>query len=142
MYNFNAISLSAFEDELEKIAQATMEKTAGPLDFLAKGIKGWQSAARSAAKAATPAGVAARAAGSARLPGRTWGSHPGLIKKIYQRGARQGGEGLRGVWGGVKGVAKSPYGAMAGTAGVGALAAGGAYNALPSFRGNQQQQRY
>lgn len=137
MSYFGEITMTAFSDEIEKIAQAEMEKAAGIGDFLIKGIKGWQSAARQAAKAATPAGVAAQAAGSARKVGRTWGSHPGLIKKIYQKGARQGGEGIKGVWGGVKRVAKSPYGAMAGTAGVGGLAAYGAYKASPF--GSQQR---
>lgn len=133
MSYFDEITMAAFSDEIEKIAQAEMEKAAGIGDFFMKGIKGWQSAARGAAQAAKHPGVVRRGA----TQGKSWGSHFGTIKKMYQQGANKGG----GVWGGVKRVAKSPYGAMAGTAGVGGLAAYGGYKALPRF-GSQQQQRY
>jgi hypothetical protein len=124
MDDYNAVIAAAFEDELEKIGMAELEKTAGIGSFLMKGIKGWQGAAKGAAQAAKGAG------------GRTWGSHLGSIKKMYQQGAKKGG-----MWGGVKRVAKSPYGAMAGTAGVGGLAAYGGLNAI-SGGGGQLRQGY
>ena len=118
---FNEIATSAFEDELEKIAASDMEKMSGLGDFLVKGIKGWQWAGRGAARAAEGVGR------------RTWSSHPGLIKKIYQKGAKKDG------WiGGIRNVAKSRYGAMGGTAGLGALAAYGGYKASPLSRNDRQ----
>jgi hypothetical protein len=124
---YNEIAAAAFADELEKIAQATMEKQAGLGSFVMRGIKGWQGAAAKASKAA-----------QGLKGGRTWGSHLDVMKKLYTRGAKQGG----GWWGGVKGVAKSPYGAMAGTAGLGGLAAYGGYRAATApFRGGSRQPR-
>jgi len=67
---------------------------------------------------------------------RSWGEHKNLATKIYQRGAKKGG-----VWGGITGLAKSPYGSAAGAAGLTGMAASGMYNAMPRF-GQQQQQRY
>lgn len=130
---FDEITMAAFNDELEKISLAEMDKTAGIGSFFAKGIRGWQSAAKGAAKAAKHPGVLKPGAAQ----GKSWGSHFGSIKKMYQQGANRGG----GVWGGVKRVAKSPYGAMAGTAGAAGLAAYGGYKALPRL-GSQQQQGY
>lgn len=116
MSYFNEVTIEAFEDELEKIA--------GIGDFLSKGIRGWQWAARGAAKAATEGAKG----------GRAWGAHPGLIKKIYQKGAEKGG-----WWGGVRNVAKSRYGSMAATGGLGLGAAGyGANMLFGKDRGRQE----
>lgn len=63
---------------------------------------------------------------------RSLGQHKNLITKLYQRGAKGGG----GVMGGLKGLAKSPYGSMAAAAGTAGLAGYGGYRML---RGNKQQ---
>jgi hypothetical protein len=115
---YNQIVIAACADELEKIA--------GIGNFLIKGIKGWQGAFSGAANAAK--GIKGA---------KSWGSHVGTIKKLYGQGASKGG-----WWGGVKRVARSPYGAMGATAGIGGLAAYGGYKALPNFGGNQQQRGY
>lgn len=121
MDDYNAIVVAAFEDELSKIATVELEKVAGIGDFLMKGIRGWGAAAKGA-----------RAAAAGVKGAKGWGSHFGSIGKLYQQGANKGG-----IWGGVKRVAQSPYGAMAGTAGIGGLAAYGGYKALG---GGQRQQ--
>ena len=92
------VTMAAFTDELSKIA--------GVGGFLVKGIKAWGSSARGAGKLGL---------------GTALKRHGGAIKKLYQSGAGQGG-----VWGGVKRVAQSPYGAMGAVAAVpaGAFIAG------------------
>lgn len=114
MYDHDEITMSAFHNELEKIG--------GLGKFLIKGIRGWQSTI----------GRAGASAGKRQL---TLSKHKDLVKKLYTRGAKDGG----GVWGGVKGVARSPYGAMAGTAAIGGAAAYGGYKAVA---GNQRPQGY
>jgi hypothetical protein len=54
------------------------------------------------------------------------------ISRLYQQGAQAAGKGgaPAGWWGGVKQVARSPYGAAAGTLGLGGLAATGGYKVL------------
>lgn len=116
MHDHNDITMNAFHDELEKLG--------GLGKFLMKGVRGWQSAI----------GRAGASSGKRQL---TLGKHKGLVKKLYTRGAKDGG----GVLGGIKGVARSPYGAMAGTAGIGGLAAYGGYKALGGGGHRQGYQR-
>lgn len=66
---------------------------------------------------------------------RSLSQHGDVLKKLWARGQRGGG----GTWGGIKQIAKSPYGRMAAAAGLTGLAGYGAYRAI---RGNRQQQRY
>ena len=124
MEHINDVTIAAFEDEMEKIG--------GIGDYLVRGIRGWQGAFRGAAKAAKHPGVLQK--GVPRY--KSWSDHGRSIKRLYQRGAKDGG------WtGGVGKVLKSPYGAMGATAGIGAAAIGGAGAALPRF-GSQQRQGY
>lgn len=121
----NEVTIAAFEDEMEKIG--------GIGDYLIKGIRGWQSAFRGAAKAAKHPGVLRKGAPTYK----SWGDHGRSIKRLYQRGAKDGG------WtGGVSKVLKSPYGAMGATAGLGAAAVGGVASAMPRFGKSQQSRGY
>ncbi len=127
MYDYDDVTMRAFDDELEKIA--------GLGSFISKGLRGWKNVAKGASKASQGEGK------------RTWGSHLGTIKKMYQKGAARGDAG---VMGGIKNVARSRYGAMAGTAGIGGLAAygganmlrGGAKRLSGGSRQPQQQRQY
>jgi hypothetical protein len=85
----NEVMLAAFTDELDQIT-----KEAGIGSLVMKGLRGW----RGAAKGFT--------SGS-----RSLGSHGASISKLYRQGAK-GAPGMKGVLGGVKRVARSPYGAM------------------------------
>lgn len=115
MDDYNRVVMAAFEDELEKIAEAELEKTAGWTSFLSKGFKNLGTIGK-----------------------RSLGQHKDLITKLYQRGAKGGG----GVWGGIKQVARSPYGSMAAAAGTTGLAGYGAYKALGGGRPAQRQPGY
>jgi hypothetical protein len=88
-----------------------LEKIGGALSFLSKGFKNLSSLGR-----------------------RSWGQHRDLATKIYQRGAKKGG-----TWGGISGLARSPYGSSAAAAGTLGAAGYGGYKAVT---GNPQQQRY
>lgn len=105
MNHFDEITITAFEDELEKIAQH-MEKTAGVGDFFVRGIKGL-----------------------GRLGNKSMAARGRGIKNIAQKGYRAGGGGAGGVWEAAKRLGGSTYGAMAGTAGATGLAGYGAYKA-------------
>ena len=96
----NEITLAAFNDELEAIT-----KEAGIGSFLMKGLRGFKSSAKGVKQLGFK---------------KSMGRHGQAIKGMYQRGG--------GGWGGVKQVAKSPYGAMA------AVGAGAA--AVPAVAGS------
>lgn len=92
----------------------TIQKEAGLSSFLSGGISGLK-----------------------RLgTGRGWQALGRLGRVAYRQGAREGG-----VWGGLKGLAKSQVGQMAGTAGLGGLAGYGAYKATLG-RDKRRQQQY
>lgn len=67
---------------------------------------------------------------------RSWGQHKDILKKLWERGQRGGG----GTWGGIKQIAKSPYGRMGAAAGLTGLAGYGAYKA--TLGRDRQQPRY
>lgn len=68
-------------------------------------------------------------------PHLSLGGHGKAIKSLWQSGTAGG----KGVVGGLKSLAGSPYGAMAGTAGLGYLAYRGAKSVLGGNRQRQQQ---
>lgn len=84
----NHVTMAAFADELSKIA--------GVGGFLAGGLKGWGKV------------LSGKASGKGLKR---------LTTSAYRRGAA-GQTGAKGVWGGVKGVAKSQIGQMAGAAAI------------------------
>jgi len=109
----NEIMSAAFFDELDQI-----QKEAGLGSFLIKGIKGLGKA---------KAGV--KDVGIRK----TLGQHGRNIQSAWKRGTSHvGAEGPKkgGFWGGVKEVAGTPEAAMAGTVGLGGLAAYGGGKAL------------
>jgi hypothetical protein len=120
MDEYNEIVLAAFEDELEKIAEAELEKTAGIGSFLSKGLKGWSNVLGGTGK-----GIAQAA--------RHSGGHWNLMKKIYQGGAGQ----RQGALAGLGRLAKSRYGQMAGAAAI-PVAAG--YGLARATSGSQRRQ--
>ena len=65
---------------------------------------------------------------------KSLGQHKRSVSKLYQKGAKSGGK-----WGGVKQVAKSPYGSMGAAAGTAGLAGYGGYKAVT---GDGGQRRY
>ena len=100
--------------DLNKVTVAAfadeLKKIGGVMSFLSKGFKNLGTVGR-----------------------RSMSGHGDLVKKIYQRGAKKGG-----ILGGVKGLAKSPYGSTAAAAGTLGAAGYGGYRAVTGG-GNRQQ---
>lgn len=98
---------TGFLNELSEI-QKKAGLVSGLGSMLTKGVRGFGAAAK----------------GGRKVLGE--GGHLASIKKMYAQGAGKSGS----MAGGLKRLAKSPYGAMAGTAGLGGLAGYGGYKAL------------
>jgi hypothetical protein len=104
MIYFDDITMAAFDDELEKIAQYRLGKTAGVGDYLIGGVKAL-----------------------GRLAGKG-GSRVSLggLKRHGMMSYRKAGGG----WKGVKAFANAPVGQAATVAGIGGLAGYGGYRAV------------
>lgn len=117
----NETMMQAFAEELESI-----QKEAGVGDFLRKGVRG--------------IGSLLSGKGGLNVAAKNMGGHKNVVKSIWNKGAtRVGASGAPGgTWGGIKSLAKSRYGQMAGA---GALGVGGTAYAGSKLLGNRSGPR-